>query len=141
MSYLTLVQLEQIIRGEWCAETAWTPSLWTQENPAAEQCFSTAYVVQQLLGGEIVHAEVYPYAEPKHRHAWNRLPSGIEVDLTREQFPADQILLPCELPSELVWKYGGKQAAKLLAKVRSRLEEEAKESSKSSPPDPSSGRL
>jgi hypothetical protein len=118
---ITLIQLEQIIREEWCAETAWKPSAWESSKPAAGQCFSTSYVIQQLLGGEIVHAEVYPYHTPKQRHAWNRLPSGFELDLTREQFPEGQVLLPCELPEDLVWKFGGQQAVKLLEKVRGRL--------------------
>jgi hypothetical protein len=116
----SLESLEQAIRAEWCADTAWSAEHWSAERPAAGQCFSTAYVIQSLLGGEIVHAEV-PHTEPKQRHAWNRLPGGLLLDLTREQFLADQTFHECTLPEELVWRCGGRQAQLLLDRVRSRL--------------------
>ena len=51
----------------------------------------TALVVRELLGGEILIATVIPpEGESSERHAWNRLPSGEEVDLTREQFRAGE---------------------------------------------------
>ncbi len=119
---VTLQKLEQIIRSQWRADTAWDPATWTNDNPAAGQCFSTTYVIRSLLGGRIVHAEVFPNSQPKQRHAWNRFESGFEVDLTREQFPHGQQFLPCELPEELVWSVGGKQAELLLARVVAQLE-------------------
>ncbi|WP_439898070.1 YunG family protein [Aquabacterium humicola] len=118
---LSLQQLEQIIRAEWCAETAWSPPAWNRSAPAAGQCYSTAFVIKSLLGGEIVHAEVLPNTQPKQRHAWNRLDSGTEIDLTSEQFPIGQQFLPCELPEELVWSVAGKQASLLLERVLARL--------------------
>lgn len=118
---VSLSELEQIVRSEWCAETAWIPSQWSPGIPAAGQCFSTAYVIKTLFGGEIVHAEILPHAQPKQRHSWNRLSDGSEVDLTREQLSAEQTLLPCELPEELVWSCGGKQAELLLQRVLLRL--------------------
>jgi hypothetical protein len=43
-----------------------------------------AYVVQSRLGGEIVEGRV-----GKERHMWNRLPDGVEVDLTSDQYGGD----------------------------------------------------
>jgi hypothetical protein len=118
---ISLAALEHAIRGEWCADTAWAAKHWSAERPAAGQCFSTAYVVKSIFGGEVVHAEVLPHTEPKQRHSWNRLPSGLELDLTREQFPHGQQFAQCDLPEELVWEHGGKQAQLLLQRVLSRL--------------------
>ena len=118
---LSLAELQSIIRAEWSPETAWTPEAWRPESPAAGQCFSTAHVVKSLFGGEIVHAEIIPFTTPRQRHAWNRLPSGLEFDLTREQFSPEQVFLECELPADLVWQVGGVQAALLFTRVESRL--------------------
>ena len=118
---LSLADLERVIREEWCAQTAWSPECWLTENPAAGQCFSTAYVLKFVLGGEVVHAEVLPHTQPKQRHAWNRLPSGLDVDLTREQFPQGQQFAECVLPEQLVWEHGGRQAQLLLERVLGRL--------------------
>ena len=47
-------------------------------------CNAAAFVVQRLLGGELVEARV-----AGERHVWNRLPNGQEVDLTSDQFGGD----------------------------------------------------
>src|SRR5260221_1785765 len=83
---VSLGQVESAIRASWSAETSHSPREWSNENPCAGQCWTTAYVVRHFLGGEIVVAEVEPRSSPVQRHAWNRLPGGAEVDLTREQF-------------------------------------------------------
>ncbi len=124
MATVTLAQLEKGIKSQWCSETAWSPSTWSAADPAAGQCFSTAYVINVFLGGEIVYAEVIPHTQPKQRHAWNRLANGLEIDLTRVQFPESQEFLPCELPPDLVWQTGGTQAEALLARVKAKLNEE-----------------
>ena len=46
----------------------------------------TALLVRELLGGEILVANVLRDGVRVDRHAWNRLPSGLTLDLTREQF-------------------------------------------------------
>jgi hypothetical protein len=46
----------------------------------------TALLVRELLGGEILIANVIRAGKRVERHAWNRLASGIEVDLTHSQF-------------------------------------------------------
>jgi hypothetical protein len=83
---VTLTQLEEAIRASWSAETSDRPESWTPENPAYQQCDVTARVVRDYLGGEILVAGVVLDGLRVDRHAWNRLPSGLVLDLTREQF-------------------------------------------------------
>jgi hypothetical protein len=42
------------------------------------------------LGGEILIADVLRDGVPVERQAWNRLESGVEIDLTREQFQREK---------------------------------------------------
>jgi hypothetical protein len=46
----------------------------------------TAAVVQDYLGGDTLVAGVVLDGTRVDRHAWNVLPSGLTLDLTREQF-------------------------------------------------------
>jgi hypothetical protein len=84
--FVTLGQLEAAIRGSWDRETTEDPDVWSDENPALGNCAVTALVVRDYLGGEIVAAGVVRDDVRVERHAWNRLPSGLMVDLTRDQF-------------------------------------------------------
>ena len=52
----------------------------------------TCLVVNDLIGGELVAADVFLDGQRIMAHMWNRLPSGIEVDLTREQFTKGEVL-------------------------------------------------
>ena len=65
---------------------------WTPDNPSCGQCDITTLVVHDLLGGEVLAADVFLDGERVEAHMWNRLPSGLEVDLTREQFRAGQVV-------------------------------------------------
>jgi hypothetical protein len=53
-------------------------------SPLVGHCNAMAYVVQSRLGGEIVEGRA-----GKERHMWNRLPNGVEVDLTSDQYGGD----------------------------------------------------
>ena len=44
-----------------------------------------AILVNEFFGGEILYSHVS--RDKDMTHYWNRLPSGKELDLTREQFP------------------------------------------------------
>jgi hypothetical protein len=46
--------------------------------------------VHDLFGGDLVLGEVHHNGERAGYHYWNRLPSGLELDLTREQFQDGQ---------------------------------------------------
>lgn len=55
----------------------------------------TALVVQDLLGGDLILAEVHVDGVKDGNHYWNRLPDGKEVDLTADQFlPGEVIVNP-----------------------------------------------
>ena len=80
-----------------------TPSInarWSEANPAWGQCASTALVVQDLLGGSLMMADVHGAdGTPAGVHYWNRLVGGLELDLTREQFRDGEIIgEPREVP-------------------------------------------
>jgi hypothetical protein len=83
---LTLAQLEQAIRESWSADLSEDPDEWSPENPARGQCDITSLVVHDFVGGEVLAAGVFLDGERVESHMWNRLASGVEVDLTREQF-------------------------------------------------------
>jgi hypothetical protein len=82
----SLGDIEAAVRAAWSRETAEDPDLWSDDNPASEHCGVTALVVRELLGGEILIAGTVRDGRRVARHAWNLLPSGLQLDLTREQF-------------------------------------------------------
>ena len=110
----TLSQLEDAIRASWDAltcdpaeEGSWSPS-----HPSRGQCVATAAVVHDLLGGELLIAQVYVDGQHRGFHGWNRLAAGIEIDLTRDQFRADEsvgepqtIARPAEKPLRVQAQY------------------------------------
>jgi ADP-ribose pyrophosphatase YjhB (NUDIX family) len=91
----TLDTLESAIRASW---SVWTSdpvdqARWSDSNPAWGQCASTALVVQDLLGGDLLVADVRESdGDSAGVHYWNRLAGGLELDLTREQFRAGQTI-------------------------------------------------
>jgi len=65
----------------------------TAENPSRDQCGMTALVVQDILGGDLILAEVHVQGAQIGHHYWNRLPDGSELDLTADQFrPGEQVV-------------------------------------------------
>ncbi|MFF4403177.1 hypothetical protein ACFY2W_26650 [Streptomyces sp. NPDC001262] len=91
---LFLTDIEQAVRSSWSAETC-TPefrSRWSPDNPARDQCGVTAMMLHDLLGGELIRGEVLVEGRRVDYHWWNRLGTGIEIDLTREQFGPEEIV-------------------------------------------------
>jgi hypothetical protein len=86
----TLAELEAAIRGAWGRDTSDDPDEWSDANPSRGQCAVTSLLVRELLGGEILIANVVRDGRRIERHAWNRLASGLTLDLTREQFRASE---------------------------------------------------
>jgi hypothetical protein len=93
MSPVTLAELERAIRDSWGPETA-DPREWKPANPSSCQCAITMLVVNDYFGGELLSADVFRGGEPVDAHMWNRLPSGLEIDLTREQFRDGETIGP-----------------------------------------------
>jgi hypothetical protein len=92
--HLTLHRLEEAIRTSWSLETCDPTDVptWTTDNPARGQCAVTALVVHDMLGGQMLEAEVrLADGSPQGYHYWNRL-VGFDLDLTREQFSEDEIV-------------------------------------------------
>ncbi|WP_031511078.1 YunG family protein [Streptomyces megasporus] len=86
----SLLGLDRALRSSWAADTCSPSDItrieWTPENPAWGHCDITSLIVNDLLGGDLVVGEVFCDGRQEGHHWWNRLPSGIELDLTREQF-------------------------------------------------------
>jgi hypothetical protein len=95
MVFGSLTDIEGAIRSSWSEQTCDPVALdeWSSANPGRGQCAVTALVVQDLLGGELLLAEVLNADGSRQGlHYWNRLASGVEVDLTRDQFSATEIV-------------------------------------------------
>ncbi|MEU3633753.1 YunG family protein [Streptomyces fradiae] len=90
MTTWKLRDIEAALRASWAADTCSPDDVerapWTGGNPSRGHCDVTALVVHDLLGGDLVYGEVWLGGGRLGYHWWNRLPSGAEVDLTREQF-------------------------------------------------------
>jgi hypothetical protein len=91
----TLSEVADAIVASWGPDTQYA----TEEQPSRKpgdrsrgQCGTTALVVQDWLGGEILAATVSRDGESVGAHYWNRLPDGTEVDLTGGQFLATETL-------------------------------------------------
>jgi hypothetical protein len=94
VTQLSLDAIQEAIRCAWSVDTCdpSDTSVWSTENAALGQCAVTALVVHDLIGGQLLEAEVH--FEDGNRqgfHYWNRLP-GIDLDLTREQFRNGEVI-------------------------------------------------
>ncbi|MGC7095319.1 YunG family protein [Amycolatopsis lurida] len=84
---MNLTELEAVLRQCWDERTCDPAVAWNPANPAAGHCGVTAVAVTELLGGVLLWADVFRRdGRPDGLHYWNRLPSGLEIDLTRDQF-------------------------------------------------------
>ena len=95
MDIRSFADIEHVIRASWSAETCDPVALaeWSPQTPARGQCAVTALIVQEFLGGDLLLAEVRNSDGSRQGlHYWNRLPDGTELDLTREQFAASEIV-------------------------------------------------
>ena len=95
MGWATREDIEAAVRAAWARDTCDPVDAddWSLANPARGQCGTTALTVNDLLGGELLLAEVL-HADGSRQgvHWWNRLPDGTEIDLTREQFTSHEVI-------------------------------------------------
>ncbi|WP_439655446.1 YunG family protein [Tsukamurella strandjordii] len=91
----TLVDLRRALRASWGPDTCAPEDIaqWSPGNPARGQCATTALVVNDHLGGNLVRGEVHVGGQRVDYHWWNALPSGEQIDLTREQFDTSELVL------------------------------------------------
>lgn len=96
MTPWTLSELEGALRASWAADTCSPDDItragWLPDNPAWGHCDITALLLCELLGGDLMVGEVFLGDEQHGYHWWNRLTSGVEIDLTREQFRRGQVI-------------------------------------------------
>lgn len=79
----TLCEFYDLLSGIWCADTC-APRLrdeWSEENKTLGQCSITAFLVQDIYGGE-----VYGILRPGGNYHCYNVIEGHTVDLTSEQF-------------------------------------------------------
>jgi hypothetical protein len=89
---VTLTELEEAIRTSWSEDTAEPDDGWSPEIPSRGHCDITSLVVQDMVGGDLLAADVYLHGERIMAHMWNRLSSGLDVDLTRDQFRNGEVV-------------------------------------------------
>lgn len=92
---LGLAELEAIITSCWSRETCDEADAldWSPARASLGQCTSTAYVVNDILGGNLLGAQVtFADGSPQGHHYWNVLASGLEIDLTIDQFQDGEIV-------------------------------------------------
>jgi hypothetical protein len=97
MSEPKLDAVTSAIRASWSKDTCDPVDVdgWSSDNPSRGQCGSTALVLGDIFGGELLLAEVhFSDGSLQGYHYWNRLPDGEEVDLTGTQFLEDEIVQP-----------------------------------------------
>lgn len=91
-----LLALDKALRASWAADTCSPDDAerapWLPDNAAWGHCDITALIVNDIFGGDLVLGEVYHRGQQQGFHYWNQLPSGVEIDLTREQFQTGQIV-------------------------------------------------
>lgn len=92
---ITRQRIEAAVRAAWALDTCDPVDAadWSVANPARGQCGSTALTINDLLGGELLVAEVLRTDGTRQGvHYWNRLPDGTEIDLTREQLVSHEVI-------------------------------------------------
>ncbi|MFZ4179015.1 YunG family protein [Streptomyces tunisiensis] len=92
----SLLALDRAFRACWAADTCSPDDLpdWRPDNPSVGHCDITTLVVNDLFGGDLLVAAVRRAGSPHGYHWWNRLPNGVELDLTLDQFRAGETLSP-----------------------------------------------
>lgn len=118
MLFHTFSEIEAVIRSAWSADSCDPVDLaqWSLQNPARGQCAVTALIVQDLFGGELLLADVQNGDGSRQgHHYWNRLPGGLEVDLTREQFLPSEVVQDPQVVARPADLAGGRLYAQYLA--------------------------
>ncbi|MGB9376093.1 MAG: hypothetical protein WCB04_01110 [Mycobacteriales bacterium] len=104
MTSEAFTRIEAALRTSWSAETCDPADVvdWSPQRPDRGQCGVTALVLNDLLGGHLMIADaIRADGSRQGVHYWNVLADGSEVDLTRGQFSADEVVqlgAPVERP-------------------------------------------
>ena len=88
---MNINNLEKALKKSWSKNTCYLPMEkdWNENNPAYGQCYVTALIVNDYLGGKILKAKF----KDNSSHFWNLI-NKKEIDLTRSQFKNEIIPKP-----------------------------------------------
>jgi hypothetical protein len=92
----TLSEIEAAVRSSWGPDTCFASADYMARGsgqPSRGQCGTTALTIQDLLGGDLMVADVEYEGRVEGVHYWNVMPGGVELDLTRDQFAPDESLV------------------------------------------------
>jgi hypothetical protein len=92
----TLSEIEGAVRASWGPDTFVASADYMARGsgqPSRGQCGTTALVIQDLLGGDLMVADVEYEGRVEGVHYWNVTPGGVELDLTRDQFIGAESLI------------------------------------------------
>lgn len=96
MPTLTLSAIEAAVRSSWGPDTTFVSADYMARGsgqPSRGQCGTTALVLQELLGGDLMVADVEHEGRVDGVHYWNVTAGGLELDLTRDQFTDTESLI------------------------------------------------
>ena len=89
-----LADIERAVRAAWSAETTYATDEYlarAPQVPSRGQCGASALFVHDLLGGELMVADLATDGVVDGVHYWNVV-EGVTVDLTGDQFLPDETL-------------------------------------------------
>jgi hypothetical protein len=114
----TLNEVEAAVRSSWGPDTLFASADYmARGNGQASrgQCGTTALVIQDLLGGDLMVADVEYDGRVEGVHYWNVTPGGVELDLTRDQFiPAESLINQRRVTTERKSSSAGEQPFQVL---------------------------
>ena len=118
MTTWTLSEIEAAVRSSWGPDTVFASAEYMARSsglPSRGQCGTTALVIQNLLGGDLMVADVEYEGQIEGVHYWNVTPGGVELDLTRDQFiPAESLVNQRLVRAERNSSSAGEQPFRLL---------------------------
>lgn len=79
------------IRNSWCEKTS-AMGVNARSGCPHGQCAVTALLVQDIVGGVLLRAEIEHPDGRRESHYWNLIPAVGELDLTREQYDAALVI-------------------------------------------------
>jgi hypothetical protein len=120
MTTWTLSEIEAAVRSSWGPDTSFASPDYMirgRGQPSRGQCGTTALVIRDLLGGDLMVADVEYEGRVEGVHYWNVLPGGVELDLTRDQFtPGELLINQRQVKAERASSSAGERPFQLLKK-------------------------
>ena len=84
--FSTINELYNLLNSEgWNEMTVYLKNQWNPALKCSGQCNSTALLVQEYFGGDIINYPNPNGGDIKKGHCFNRI-NGVDIDLTSEQF-------------------------------------------------------